>query len=270
MKWTLRSLFKYFTLNFLIGLFILQIGFIVQILLLTKLNPISTSFMTNEHYRLCSAKMDKSAHKDCALKHTWVQYEDMGIAIKKAVIASEDANFSAHDGVEVDNLLQAWEKNNKKGKIISGGSTITQQLAKNLFLSSEKNYIRKFQELLLTFYIEFFLEKRRIFEIYLNIVEMGEGVFGVQQAAHYYFAKNINELSNYQAAKLAAALPAPKCFDDEIYCNGIHINFRKKAQVIAKRMGVADLPKEDDDIGEYIQKKHIKRHKNTPTLKNNI
>ncbi len=271
MKWTPRLFFKYCIFNFLIGLFILQIGFIVQILLFIKFNPISTSFMTNEYYRLCAHKINKIAHLNCPLKHTWVKYENISSNIKKAVIASEDSNFTVHDGIEVDNLLQAWEKNNKKGKITSGGSTITQQLAKNLFLSAEKNYIRKFQEVLITFYMEFFLDKKRIFEIYLNVVEWGEGVFGIQQASRYYFAKNADQLSSYQAAKLAAALPAPKCFDDEIYCGGININFRKKTQAIAKRMGVADLPNDDNDsnndIAQYIQKKHIKRHKNT-SIKN--
>ncbi len=252
--WTPFSFIRYFFFSLAGGMLALQIGFILQILLLSVSNPISTSFITNEYIRLCKNS------RDCSIKKTWVNYEDIGYPIKKAVIASEDANFVEHKGIEVESLLKAWERNNKKGKFIAGGSTITQQLAKNLYLSSEKNYLRKAQELALTFYIESFLDKQRIFEIYLNVVEWGEGIFGIQEASKYYYAKDANQLTNYQAARLAAALPAPKCFDDDIYCGHININFSKKTSTIAKRMGVADIPS-DDGLGKYIQK-NKKRYKN--------
>ncbi|MFM2343815.1 MAG: monofunctional biosynthetic peptidoglycan transglycosylase [Pseudomonadota bacterium] len=250
-RFTPFSLFRYFSLSFIGGVLALQLGFILQIALLTTFKPISTSFITNEYVRLC-----RDSH-DCSVKRTWINYDEMGISIKKAVVASEDANFVEHKGVEVDSLLKAWERNNKKGKFIAGGSTITQQLAKNLYLSSEKNYLRKAQELALTAYIEMFLDKQRIFEIYLNVVEWGEGIFGIQEASKYYYGKDANQISNYQAARLASALPAPKCFDDDIYCGNININFKKKAGIIAKRMGVADIPA-DDGLGKYIQKNRRK------------
>jgi monofunctional glycosyltransferase len=283
-QWTKLSLFQFWFISILAAMVALQIGFIFQIVLLSQFKPISTSFTTNEYNRLCNhdftsnffgniksklkikpksqsqpTNEDDNIQEQCTIKTSWINYEDMGQAIKKAVIASEDANFSEHNGIEIDSMLHAWEKNNKKGKISAGGSTITQQLAKNLFLSSEKNYIRKVQELLLTFYLEFILDKKRILEIYLNKVEWGEGVFGIEEAAKYYYNVTPDKLSNHQAAKLAAALPAPKCFDDEIYCENVHLNFNKKANIIARRMGVADIPSDDADNISKIIKKHKKR-----------
>ena len=263
-NWNLFSLLRYFSLNFIGGIFALQIGFIVQILLLISFNPISTSFFTNEYIRLCK---NSNPSNNCSIKRTWINYDNIGLPIKKAVIVSEDSNFIEHKGIEVESLLKAWERNNKKGKFIAGGSTITQQLAKNLYLSSEKNYLRKAQELALAFYIELLLDKQRIFEIYLNVVEWGDGVFGIQEASKYYYGKAANEITNYQAARLASALPAPKCFDDDIYCGNVNINFKKKANIIAKRMGVADIPA-DDNLGKYIQKNH-KKYKNA-IVKTNI
>jgi len=253
-QWNFISILKYIFACLSVGFIAFQLGFILQILVLIKFKPISTSFMTNEYNRLCFLRTK------CEFKHQWISYDQIGLPIKKAVIASEDSNFIDHKGIEVDSIEKAWEKNLKKGKIIAGGSTISQQLAKNLFLSSEKNYLRKSQELLLTLYLETILDKRRILEIYLNSVEWGEGVFGIQAASEYYFHKNANEISNFQAASLASALPAPKCYDDDIYCNNVRINFKKRAYTIAKRMGLAGIPS-DDNIQEYINK-YSKKSKN--------
>lgn len=114
--------------------------------------------------------------------------------MKRAIIASEDANFTDHEGVDWDALLKAYEKNSRKGKIVAGGSTITQQLAKNLFLSGNRSYFRKGQEIIITYMLEFWMEKERIFELYLNLVEFGTGVFGAEAAAvitteHRFFIK---------------------------------------------------------------------------------
>ena len=133
-------------------------------------------------------------------------------------------------------------RNVKAGRVREGGSTITQQLAKNLFLSGERHYLRKGEELLITWMLEFWLDKERILEIYLNSVEWGEGVFGAEAAAQHYFKRPAAQLSVGQAARLAAALPAPKCFDKKSYCANVHVNFTRKATVIANRMGSATLP----------------------------
>ncbi len=144
-------------------------------------NPSTTSFM--------SVRLDELREKDprAELKKQWVPYERVSNHLKRAVIAAEDAKFSEHEGFDWEGIQKALEKNRKKGKIVAGGSTITQQLAKNLFLSGERTVLRKGQEFVLTFALEACLSKRRILEIYLNNVEWGEGLFGAQAAARHYF-----------------------------------------------------------------------------------
>jgi monofunctional biosynthetic peptidoglycan transglycosylase len=178
--------------------------------------------------------------------------------LKRAVIASEDSDFIYHGGVEWEAVEKAWQHNSRateqanarnttavrkgKGKSkppkIIGGSTITQQLAKNLFLSGERNLLRKSQELVLTMTLELFLSKQRILEIYLNGVEWGEGVFGAQAAAQHYFGKSVEKLSAHEAARLAVMLPRPKYFEKQP--NTTYLNHR--AQTILARMGEAELP----------------------------
>ena len=140
-------------------------------------------------------------------------------------------------------MKKAWEKNQQKtqagnsSKIaLRGGSTITQQLAKNLFLSSEQNYLRKGQEFIITGLLELTLSKQRLFEIYLNSVEWGEGIFGVGSAAHYYFATTPAALGRDQAAALGSALPAPKCFDKPQYCRKANIHFPTRQDFILENM----------------------------------
>ena len=133
-------------------------------------DPSSTSFMRAERMRLCGANVFT-----CKVDHRWVNYDQISRNLKRAVIASEDADFVSHSGWEVDAMLDAWEKNKRRGHVVAGGSTITQQLAKNLFLSGERHYLRKGEELVITWMLEFWLDKERILEIYLNSVEWGEG-----------------------------------------------------------------------------------------------
>ncbi|WP_432260421.1 monofunctional biosynthetic peptidoglycan transglycosylase [Cupriavidus sp. TMH.W2] len=219
------------------GVVAMQLYFFVQIASWQYLNPTTTTFMRAERWRLCGLK---AWH--CGLDRQWVPYDRISRNLKRAVIASEDADFVNHPGYELDAMLDAWERNKKRGRIVRGGSTITQQLAKNLFLSSEQNYLRKGQELAITWMLEFLLDKQRIYEIYLNSVEWGEGVFGAQAAAQHYFRTGADKLSVGQSARLAAALPAPKCFDKKEYCANVRVNFRVKAGIIARRMGAATLP----------------------------
>jgi monofunctional biosynthetic peptidoglycan transglycosylase len=144
------------------------------------------------------------------LRHQWVPYERISVHLKRAVVTSEDARFIQHEGVDWDAIQKAMEDNRKRGRPARGGSTISQQLAKNLFLSSERSYVRKAQELVITAMLETLWDKRRILEVYLNVVEWGEGVFGAEAAARLYFGVSAQQLGPEQAARMAAFLPSPK------------------------------------------------------------
>ncbi|MEA5097038.1 MAG: monofunctional biosynthetic peptidoglycan transglycosylase, partial [Burkholderiaceae bacterium] len=172
------------------------------------------------------------------LKQQWVPYERISANLKRAVIASEDSNFSEHEGVDWDALMKAYEKNAKKRKVVSGGSTITQQLAKNLFLSGSRSYIRKGQELVITYMLEFLMDKERIFEIYLNVVEFGVGVFGAEAAARHHFKTSAANLNAVQAARLAVMLPRPRYYDK--HRGSAYL--AQRTNIILRRMGAAELP----------------------------
>ena len=241
-----------------LGLLSLQLYFLTRIALMNVLDPQSTSFQRSEIWRLAVEK------REVAWSQDWVPDARLSAHLKRAVIASEDAAFSEHGGVDWDALEKAWDKNQREqakadrrarsaakappkdggkpppgrqAKVV-GGSTITQQLAKNLFLSGERQLLRKGQEFVLTFMLEALLSKQRILEIYLNNVEWGEGVFGAQAAARHYFRVDAAQLAPWQAARLAVMLPAPKRFEKRpgsAYVLG-------RATTIEARMGAAALP----------------------------
>jgi monofunctional glycosyltransferase len=167
-------------------------------------NPGETSFMAREEAAL------RQKNPKAGLRHRWVPYERISIHLKRAVITSEDARFSEHEGVDWEAIEKAYESNLKRGGPVKGGSTITQQLAKNLFLSPERSYLRKGQELVITYMIEALWDKRRILEVYLNVVEWGEGIFGAEAAARHYYGVSASQLGAEQSARLAAYLPNPK------------------------------------------------------------
>jgi monofunctional biosynthetic peptidoglycan transglycosylase len=154
------------------------------------------------------------------------------------VIASEDDKFVDHDGFDWEGIQKALEKNQKKGKVVAGGSTITQQLAKNLLLSPSKTVLRKVEEATITLWLEVLWDKRRILEVYLNVVEWGEGVFGAEAAAQRYFGIPATQLSAEQAARLAVLLPSPRRFEKNPYSD--YINGR--TQLILGRMHHSELP----------------------------
>jgi monofunctional biosynthetic peptidoglycan transglycosylase len=158
--------------------------------------------------------------------------------LKRAVIAAEDARFVDHEGFDWEGIQKAMEKNEKKGKIVAGGSTISQQLAKNLFLSSKRTPWRKAEETLITVMLEKLMDKRRILEIYLNVIEWGEMVFGCEAAAHHYFGVSAAQLSAEQAAKLAAMVPNPRLYDRNRFAPGL----LRKTSIILARMNSAELP----------------------------
>ena len=170
-------------------------------------NPGETSFM--------AIRLSELREKDpqAQLRHQWVAYEKISVNMKRAVVAAEDDNFDDHDGFDWDGIQKAMQKNQKKGKAVAGGSTISQQLAKNLFLSPTRSYARKAEEAVITVMIETFWDKRRILEVYLNVVEWGNGIFGVDAAAHRYFNIGAAQLNPGQAAHLAVMLPNPRKYE---------------------------------------------------------
>jgi monofunctional biosynthetic peptidoglycan transglycosylase len=170
-------------------------------------NPSTSAFMEERLVVL------QQKNPEAVLRHQWVPYERISINLKRALIAAEDAKFLDHDGFDWEAIQKAYEKNLKKGKVVAGGSTISQQLAKNLFLSGRRTPWRKAEEAMITLMMENVMSKRRIFEIYLNIIEWGNGVFGAQAAARYYYGVSAANLGPEQAARLAAMVPKPRFYD---------------------------------------------------------
>ena len=231
MRHLMRALGRWLLWVLVAGL-ALQVFFALRIALMTRVDPASTSFQRSEAWRLMTST------GSLPWRHEWVPYQDMPRAIKRAVIASEDASFVEHQGVDWSAIEQAWKRNARHPKRVRGGSTITQQLAKNLFLSGERHLLRKGQELVITLMMELILSKQRILEIYLNHVEWGVGVFGVEAAAQHYYRKPAARLSSYEAARLVVMLPAPKRF--ERMPQSGYLNAR--AQTIVARMGGVRIP----------------------------
>jgi monofunctional biosynthetic peptidoglycan transglycosylase len=137
----------------------------------------------------------------------------VSLHLQRAVVAAEDAQFFSHEGFDWEGVKDAAIKNLEAGKVVHGGSTITQQLAKNLYLSSERSLLRKAREALIARSLEHHLSKRRILELYLNVAEWGRGVYGAEAAAQHHFGKSAIELTEEEAAMLAAILPSPRRYD---------------------------------------------------------
>lgn len=225
---------------FLFGFAVLllyQFGLLVMVLWLNFRDPGSSAFMD------ATLKQLRTSNADAGLKYQWVPYENISDNLKRAVVASEDATFVNHEGVEWDAIRKAWEYNQKqeaRGRARRrGGSTITQQLAKNLFLSGSRSYVRKAQELVLAYMIEYVMSKRRILELYLNVAQWGTDVFGAEAAARHYFKVSAGRLSAYQAAQLAAMLPNPAYYDEK----GKTSYLSSRTGTIQKRMRLVEIPR---------------------------
>ena len=222
---------------------LLQVFFVLRIALMAVADPESTAFQRSEAWQLMRGS------EGLRWRQQWVPYDRIAPSLKRAVIASEDDSFIEHHGVQWEAIEKAWERNqraearaqkadNGKAPKIYGGSTITQQLAKNLLLSGERSLLRKGQELVLTHLLELMLSKRRILEIYLNSVEWGQGVFGAEAAAQHYFRKNAAQLSNAEAARLAVMLPQPKRFEKLPHSSYL----LQRTRVVMQRMPSAVAP----------------------------
>jgi monofunctional biosynthetic peptidoglycan transglycosylase len=215
-----------------VAVFLVQGWFFAHVWWWSGHNPASTAFM--------DARLATLQQKDprAALKHQWANYERISAHLKRAVVAAEDGKFVDHEGFDWEGIQKALEKNEKKGKVVAGGSTISQQLAKNLLLSGSRSWLRKGQEAVITWMLESTMDKRRILELYLNVAEWGNGVFGAEAAARHYFGIPAAQLSQSQAAWLAAILPAPQRYDR----NRGSAFIAKKAEVILARMPGAQIP----------------------------
>jgi monofunctional biosynthetic peptidoglycan transglycosylase len=210
---------------------LLQLWYLGWIALYRWINPAETAFMARERARIDQVR------PGVGLRHTWVDYGRISVHLKRAVVTAEDARFTEHEGVDWEAIQRAFEANRKRSRL-RGGSTISQQLAKNLFLSPERSYVRKGQELVITYMIEALWDKRRILEVYLNVAEWGDGVFGAEAAAGHYFNTSANRLGPEQAARLAAMLPRPKFYDrnrGSAFLSG-------RAGMVLRYMGDASIP----------------------------
>ncbi len=214
------------------AVFVYQLWFFMHIWYWVGHNPERSAFMEARLEDLQSKKPRSE------LKHIWLPYDRISVHLKRALIAAEDAKFLEHEGFDWDSIQQAYEKNLQKGKVVAGGSTISQQLAKNLFLSSTRTPWRKAEEALITLMLEHMMDKKRILEIYLNTIEWGNGVFGAEAAAWHYYGVSASALSREQAARLAAIVPKPRFYDRNR--NTPWLN--RKTGIILERMNTVEAP----------------------------
>lgn len=195
-------------------------------------NPSTSAFM-EERLEILRQK-----NPGATLRMQWAPYEKISPHLKRAIIAAEDSKFLEHEGFDFEAIQKAYEKNLKRGKLVAGGSTISQQLAKNLFLSGQKTPWRKIQEALITLMLENVMSKRRIMEIYLNVIEWGNGVFGAEAAIRHYYGTSASSVNAEQAARLAAMIPNPRFYDRHRSTSWLS----KKTGIILSRMAVVEIP----------------------------
>lgn len=199
-----KLLFKSVLVSLTVGLIGYACWSWPDVTLLKKKNPSTTALMD-----LRDAEFREKGLRPVH-RQIWVPYRAISDHLKKAIIISEDAAFFSHDGIDFFELKEAARQDWEKGKFKRGGSTITMQLAKNLYLTPSKNPLRKAEEIVIAWQLERALSKTRIFEIYLNVVEWGRGIYGAEAAARHYFSKPASNLSPLDAATLAALLPNPR------------------------------------------------------------
>jgi monofunctional glycosyltransferase len=211
----------------------IQLWFLLNVLWWDHFNPANTAFMEAGLARL------QEKNPDAELRHKWVAYGRISMSLKRAVVAAEDSRFLSHEGFDLEGMEYALKKNLKKGRIVAGGSTISQQLAKNLFLSASRNPLRKLQEAAITVMIEDVWSKRRILEVYLNVIEWGNGIYGAEAASHRYFKTSAAGLDPAQAAFLAAMIPDPRYYETHRAARGL---LRRQA-IIERRMWTVAVPR---------------------------
>ncbi len=209
---------------------------------LKKENPKKTALM---EYR---EKASREKKRRFRIDQKWVSFSRISPYLVKAVLIAEDDKFWAHEGFDYEAIQRALEKDFKAKKFKSGGSTITQQLARNLYLSPEKSLVRKVSEAIITRRIEKVLSKKRILELYLNVAEWGDGIFGAEAASEHYYGKSSSELTSEEAARLASVLPNPRKYSpagDQRYV----INRSNVIYSIMVQRGIV-IPEYKDETGE--------------------
>lgn len=226
-KWLSRTL-----LGLLALLVVWQGWYVIWVVWWKFFDPDMTAFMSQRLEEL------QEKRPNAELRHQWVPYPRISNQLKRAVIAAEDDKFIDHEGFDWEGMQKALEKNRRRGKVVAGGSTISQQLAKNLFLSAAKTPWRKAQEAIITVWLELLWDKRRILEVYLNSVEWGQGVFGAEAAARRYYGGSAGNLSTEQAARLAVMLPAPRRYERNPYSPFMN----SRTQLILARMPYSEIP----------------------------
>ena len=172
------------------------------------------------------------------IQHEWRDYDQISENLKRAVVAAEDGKFLQHHGFDWQGMQFAVEKNKDKGKVVAGGSTISQQLAKNLFLYNKRSFIRKGEEAIATWMMERMWSKQRILEVYLNSVEFGDHIYGAEAASQYYFGKSARSLTREQASFLASILTNPKYYQDHRHDH--RLNYKKR--MVQKYMNYSHIP----------------------------
>ncbi|MGP4120429.1 monofunctional biosynthetic peptidoglycan transglycosylase [Psychrobacter aquimaris] len=225
----MASFGKFFK-RLLMAIMLLVVAFhvlVAGLLLIWKTQPINNSMFMLSH-RLTGGTVTQ----------TWAEYDAIAKSAKQAAIVSEDSTFSQHNGFDFKGIEAARKKNEETGKMSAGGSTITQQLAKNLFLTSHRSYVRKIEEAIITVMIETLWDKQRILTAYLNVAEFGNGIYGIEAAAQHYFDKSAAKLNRDESALLIAMLTNPKYYED----NQGDRRLRNKQRIIKKRMNNAVLP----------------------------
>jgi monofunctional biosynthetic peptidoglycan transglycosylase len=216
----------------LLLMLVYQAWIAAQIVWWVSHNPASSAFMQDR------LEIMQSKNPKARLKHKWIPYRQISDNLKRALVAAEDAKFVEHEGFDWEGIQKAYEKNLARGKIVAGGSTISQQLAKNLFLSTQRTPWRKAEEVIITLMLEAIMDKQRIFEIYLNTIEWGNGIFGAEAAARHYYQLSASQLSPVQAASLAAMVPNPRYYDKNREAKGL----LSKTEFILSHMEYADIP----------------------------
>lgn len=226
---TWRTSIKKWSIRLIIGFFGLTITWV---LLLTFINPPLTYLQVKRAFER------KAVGKEWKIDKKWLKYEDISDNLKRAAIAGEDAYFISHGGFDTKAIRKAFERN-QTGKSLRGGSTISQQVVKNVFLWPQRSWLRKGLEAYFTVLIEAFWSKKRILEVYLNVIEMGQGVYGAEAAAHYYFHKSAKSLTRKEAALIIAILPSPQKWDAKR--PSAYVN--RRANSIVRYMNYYDIPK---------------------------
>jgi monofunctional glycosyltransferase len=223
---------KRLVLGLIALLLLYQLWLFGWVLWWNRVNPDTTRFMDIRLAELQAKDPKAQLHKQ------WVAYERISNQLKRAIIVSEDDLFVRHEGFDWEGIQKAMQKNQQRGKIVAGGSTISQQLAKNLLLTPDKTHWRKAEEAIVTLMIEATWSKQRILEVYLNVIEWGNGVFGAEAAARHYYGVSAAQLSAEQAATLACMVPSPRFYDRNRGAPGL----ANRATVILGRMPAARIP----------------------------